>query len=357
MPRVVGHRGPVTPVSALNGWFALRCWLCGRPDRRLIRLGRSHRTVRAYRPHLRHRRSRVAVLSYAQVRERGGHDLRLRRTHRRSHAHHLPLRRRPGTVHETRSHGQPKPDRAMRRRPPVCVVADNDPLNKIDPTGLRPPDDDIFQPVALMFPAGEICGKILWVGGCVGTPEPRDIIDAVLAFPAFSVEIMTTVSQFTTEQIGRLNALVARVVAGSPSPLADFEGAVLAVANDGLGARISDCAKSGGGRPVWCVSPAITVPPGETVAVTVGHFIFCEADKNCTNQDRVGFLDHEVVHVDQWEEFGDAFHLLYPIASVRAVAESFRTGERYDCVHAYEGPAYKVGPTDPGAPGGLIKCG
>jgi hypothetical protein len=91
------------------------------------------------------------------------------------------------------------------------------------------------------------------------------------------------------------------------------------------------CATSGSGAQVYCVENASRLPAADpgAGAVTYGHYVFCTM--SC---DRL--LAHELVHVGQFEQYGDKFAALY-------LAEAARNGT--GCGNKYEFEAYT-------APGG-----
>ncbi len=238
----------------------------------------------------------------------------------------------------------------LRRRRRFCGVhvanpyhyADNDPLNKADPLGLRPSDFS-FDPNITVLPAGQVCVKLWGVGGCVGVPDPDDVLDALVDVALLPVEAYVAFQQFTQDQLARLEAMLLKLFGVSPSPAADVLGAILAVDASDDGGQIRTCGTSGLGLSVWCTARSRYVTQE---AITIGHFINCRESVNCTSAVGVGLLHHELVHVEQWEEVGDRYFALYPIASARAALEARRTGDPYECVHDFEGPAYRVGPVD-----------
>lgn len=195
----------------------------------------------------------------------------------------------------------------------------------------------------MLLPSGEVCIRVWRVGGCVGYPDADDVLDALVDVALLPAEAFVAFLQFTQEQLARLEAMLLKLFGRSPSPAADILGAVMAVDAASDGGRLRVCGTSGLGLDVWCAAPSRYVTQD---GLTIGHFIHCREAVICTNAVDVGLLDHELVHVGQWEEFGDRFFALYPIASAKAAVESTRTGRPYECVHDYEGPAYRVGPVD-----------
>lgn len=88
------------------------------------------------------------------------------------------------------------------------------------------------------------------------------------------------------------------------------------------------CATSGGGTQVYCVENVDRLPSGDqgAAAVTYGHYIFCRTSCN-------DLLTHELVHVAQFEEYGDRFAALY-------LAEAAQNGT--GCANRFELPAYQA---------------
>jgi hypothetical protein len=113
---------------------------------------------------------------------------------------------------------------------------------------------------------------------------------------------------------------------GNPTPLTDVVGQLIAI---GTGGSQRVCATSGLGYPVRCVEGVAVLPAGsaDAYAVTYGHWVFCRG--GCGS-----VLGHELVHVAQFEHYGDQFGPQYLLeAAVNG------TG----CENQYEKPAY--GPT------------
>lgn len=110
----------------------------------------------------------------------------------------------------------------------------------------------------------------------------------------------------------------------NPVPLTDVFGQTVALLTGGS-QRI--CATSAMGFPVHCVEGPLVMPsalPGAS-GVTFGHWVFCRT--TCTG----GLLAHEMVHVHQFEAYGDLFGPIY-----LAEAAVHGTG----CENQYERPAY-----------------
>ncbi len=96
------------------------------------------------------------------------------------------------------------------------------------------------------------------------------------------------------------------------------------VANSG--GVVTECARSKSGQPVFCVQNVKRLPSADpgAGAVTYGHFIFCGG--SCDS-----LLAHELVHVGQWEKYGDKFGIKYLIEAAKR-----GTG----CRNKYEREAY-----------------
>jgi len=95
------------------------------------------------------------------------------------------------------------------------------------------------------------------------------------------------------------------------------------------GGQTRACGTSGSGRVVYCVEFIDRLPSASAVAnaVTYGHYIFCKG--SCA-----GVIVHELVHVGQWEAYGDFFGAMY-----LAEAAAHGTG----CDNKFERPAYAAG--------------
>jgi hypothetical protein len=93
-------------------------------------------------------------------------------------------------------------------------------------------------------------------------------------------------------------------VGGNPTPLTDAWASTLPPATGGT-KRI--CATSGLGIAVHCVDNVPRMPTPKTTAsgVTFGHWIFCRVV--CAGR----LLRHELVHVRQFETYGDRFGPMY----------------------------------------------
>lgn len=106
----------------------------------------------------------------------------------------------------------------------------------------------------------------------------------------------------------------------------DLGAPVLAIATGGT-QRI--CATSYRGIAVHCVENVRTLPSADAnaYAVTYGHWVFCKGVCNART------LVHEMVHVGQWETYGDLFGPLY-------LLEAAVHGD--GCANKYELPAYQA---------------
>jgi RHS repeat-associated protein len=209
--------------------------------------------------------------------------------------------------------------------------ADNDPLNKTDPLGLRPTDP--FFGLVSPYPASLFDIDLCLPPGsdrCLTVPTPSndDVLDKL-------------------ETAARINALKDFALKGSPSPRSDQVGAAKAVQELLAGASAWVCreyepdgppAFSWKYRlPVFCVAPTKLLPP-DAAAMTIGHWIFCEREEHCKMGNARKALEHEFWHVDQFEQFGDGFVGLYAYESARLL----RAGEDpAGCQNRYERPAYQ----------------
>ena len=114
--------------------------------------------------------------------------------------------------------------------------------------------------------------------------------------------------------------------AANPVPLTD---AVASLMPPFTGGTKRVCATSGLGIPVRCVDNVRTMPSAMPTAsgVTFGHWIFCKV--RCSGS----LLVHELVHVRQFETYGDTFGPSY-----LAEAALHGTG----CENKWERPAYQT---------------
>lgn len=124
--------------------------------------------------------------------------------------------------------------------------------------------------------------------------------------------------------LGVSTATPAAAAPVNPVPLTDLFGGTIALLSGGS-QRV--CATSPLGIPVTCVERPIVMPsalPGAS-GVTFGHWVFCRT--TCGG----GLLAHEMVHVRQFEQYGDLFGPIY-------LAEALVHGA--GCENIYERPAY-----------------
>jgi hypothetical protein len=114
--------------------------------------------------------------------------------------------------------------------------------------------------------------------------------------------------------------------ASNPTPLTDLFASTLPPLTGGT-QRL--CTTSGRGIPVHCVENVQTMPSAEPSAsgVTFGHWIYCK------RQCRGSLLAHEMVHVGQFETYGDTFGPMYLVE-----AALHGTG----CENKWERPAYEA---------------
>jgi hypothetical protein len=124
-----------------------------------------------------------------------------------------------------------------------------------------------------------------------------------------------------------LNGPVVPQVVGNPNPGTDLFASTIAV---GTGGTVRACGTSPLGILVRCVENVNVQPSGSPTAsgTTYAHWIFCR--ELCTGS----LLVHEMVHVAQFEQYGDAFGPMY-----LAEAGLHGTG----CENVYEKPAYQTG--------------
>jgi hypothetical protein len=116
------------------------------------------------------------------------------------------------------------------------------------------------------------------------------------------------------------------VLVGNPNPGTDLFASTLAVLTGGA-QRI--CATSPRGIPVHCVEHVNVQPAiGDDVSgTTYAHWVFCR--DACTPS----LLTHEMVHVGQFEQYGDLFGPTY-------LLEAAQHGS--GCDNVWERPAYQT---------------
>ena len=189
---------------------------------------------------------------------------------------------------------------------------DNDPLNKTDPTGLRAEDSS-----GGLNPNGSSESAMRnW-------PEPNCIWDVFPWCPGYDgisvAEGAYLLLRAINEGQGRILAELNVSFNGSPSPVADAFGVLKETASRLAGGQfIGDCRRSNRGRSVGCVVDDTvftnrTTQPG----YSIGHSIFCANSLGVCESD--GTIDHELVHVNQYDTYGD--HLM-----VLLTAEQSRHG-------------------------------
>jgi hypothetical protein len=116
-------------------------------------------------------------------------------------------------------------------------------------------------------------------------------------------------------------------LAGNPNIGTDLVASVFPI---GTGGTPRECAVSPKGVPVTCVENVSFLPSASpsAVAVTYAHWVFCRA--TCEGS----LLTHELVHVAQFEQYGDLFGPMYLVE-----AAFHGTG----CDNKWEKPAYQTG--------------
>jgi RHS repeat-associated protein len=212
---------------------------------------------------------------------------------------------------------------------------DNDPLNKVDPTGLRTWDSTFAVPMPSSIDVPLPCLSTVF-GICLGP----------ITVPTPSTD--NGMDKFET--VARLAALEAVGQINTPTPATDAEAYNLAINEANLGAAVWVCREQEPNGPpalswkyhqrVYCVAPARSVSSRGVAAFTLGHFVFCSKTENCEmgHPKPHNILEHEYWHVDQWEEFGDSFAALYAMewANIRDSG-----GNPDSCDNRYERPAYE----------------
>ncbi|MGB2758236.1 MAG: hypothetical protein WBD02_11320, partial [Acidimicrobiia bacterium] len=95
---------------------------------------------------------------------------------------------------------------------------------------------------------------------------------------------------------------------------------------------ITWCGSSSKGKPIYCVSAGRLPSAQAAGAVTFGHYVFCNGPcKSSFPEDDAASMQHEMVHVRQWEDHGDDFGLKYLAAAISGY-----------CPNEYEQEAYKT---------------
>ncbi len=216
--------------------------------------------------------------------------------------------------------------------------ADNDPVNKTDPLGLRPEDGEFgFMP----FPTSTAGGVPITCGANehpeTTPPAGSQILGGTYDgnYQCFSDPVECSagfLQSLLGDRIG-LALHVGCLLRRSTSPAAEALAASWAYAELRWGTGDLDigCARSPHlNLAVACIHHARTFVPAfrinkDAEATTHGHFVFCK--DRCSGT----LLEHEVVHVGQWEDEGDRFAINYAI-------EAQRNGT--GCRNKYEIPAY-----------------
>ncbi len=115
-------------------------------------------------------------------------------------------------------------------------------------------------------------------------------------------------------------------IAGNPNPGTDLFASTISV---GTGGTVRVCETSALGITVRCVENVDVMPSGSPTAsgTTYAHWIFCRFV--CSGS----LLVHEMVHVGQFEQYGDLFGPMY-------LAEAAQHGT--GCDNKWEKPAYQT---------------
>lgn len=124
--------------------------------------------------------------------------------------------------------------------------------------------------------------------------------------------------------LGVTTAAPAAAAPVNPVPLTDIFGGTIALLTGGS-QRV--CATSPLGFPVTCVEGPLVMPAAlpNASGVTFGHWVFCRT--TCGGS----LLAHEMVHVNQFEMYGDLFGPIYLLeAAIHGAG----------CDNVYERPAY-----------------
>ena len=233
--------------------------------------------------------------------------------------------------------------------------ADNDPLNKADPAGLRSRDDDL-QLTSLQCSSGTVP-----IESTPGNPsEHISSHGPQCVFPNVSCRIpgsgklssdfpRTLISVFYACQLLRPGAATLGESAGASEAFRAILG----------GAKPRLCGASARSIQVLCLSPVprlasvAFVINGEGDAVTLGHFVLCRSDIACgspNDPNSPNVLMHEFVHVDQWERYGDSFIGRYTRG---VIIDTALGGRGPGCNNPIEREAYRIAPV---APDGTLTC-
>lgn|GEM_PF-6637373 len=132
------------------------------------------------------------------------------------------------------------------------------------------------------------------------------------------------------EGSGRVGRWIDERITGSPSPRSDVAARAMAVALEKTvaGAEVLQCGRTFGGRAVVCVNNVPQAVPEHADAWTLGHFVFCRFECSPGSD----LVAHELVHVEQFEKYGDAFVAMY-------LKEAALNGTT--CNNRFEVPAYE----------------
>lgn len=238
----------------------------------------------------------------------------------------------------------------------------NDPINRQDPTGLRP-NDDAFD-VATTVPPDPTCPDGQSVLSTPGSPSQHRSSYQICGSPDTSdgfVEVVNWLARWNKS--AALLAFHANLLLYTSSPLNEglaYRQAKVAIRS---GAALRICAEDGtsvgGGHGairthvmcLWNVprfAVGAFIVNADALAYTQGHYVFCKAKENCGSPSDLRYpnqLAHELVHVRQWETYGDAFAGMY-------LGEEAR-GNSGQCKNPYEREAYDVAPIDSD---GKLRC-
>lgn len=161
-------------------------------------------------------------------------------------------------------------------------------------------------------------------------PGPNDIeealIERILKMLAGHVGEIATMADEIVSYYRNVGPSVDELFPDTLTPRSDRLALAIAYTLVDEGSRVVECGTSGEGTPVLCVEGAAKAVPEDADAFTLGHVLFCKTV--CED----GLLDHELVHVEQFEKYGDSFVLRY-------IAESAKNGTT--CDNKYEVPAYE----------------
>lgn len=242
------------------------------------------------------------------------------------------------------------------------AYAYNDPINRQDPTGLRP-NDDAFD-VATTVPPDPTCPDGQSVLSTPGSPSQHRSSYQICGSPDTSdgfVEVVNWLARWNKS--AALLAFHANLLLYTSSPLNEglaYRQAKVAIRS---GAALRICAEDGtsvgGGHGairthvmcLWNVprfAVGAFIVNADALAYTQGHYVFCKAKENCGSPSDLRYpnqLAHELVHVRQWETYGDAFAGMY-------LGEEAR-GNSGQCKNPYEREAYDVAPIDSD---GKLRC-